>query len=99
MTDQNTLTLPGRWETNGAVMASLIEMSRFDLPDDYWDTFADAVRGVGLSDVSTEADRVLQPDNLVWIVVGDRVRIEEKIRALDLGETRFLDADGNPVEG
>lgn len=99
VTDQNTLTLPGRWETNGAVMASLIEMTRFDLPDDYWDTFADAVRGVGLSDVSTQADRVLQPDNLVWIVVGDRVRIEEKIRALDLGEMRFLDADGNPVEG
>ena len=99
VTDQNTLTLPGRWETNGAVMASLLEMSRFDLPDDYWDTFADAVRGVGLSDVSTEADRVLQPDNLVWIVVGDRVRIEQKIRALGLGEMRFLDADGNPVEG
>ncbi|MXZ39310.1 MAG: hypothetical protein F4Z19_13885 [Holophagales bacterium] len=49
MTDQNTLTLPGRWETGGAVMASLIEMTRF-LPDDYWDTFADAVRGGGLSD-------------------------------------------------
>ena len=99
VTDQNTLTLPGRWETNSAVMASLIEMTRFNLPDDYWDTFADNVRGVGLSDVSAEADRVLQPDNLVWIVVGDRVRIEEKIRALNLGEMRFLDADGNPVEG
>jgi len=99
VTDQNTLTLPGRWETNGAVMASLIEMTRFNLPDDYWDTFADAVRGVGLSDVSAQADRVLQPDNLVWIVVGDRVRIEQKIRALGLGEMRFLDADGNPVEG
>ena len=99
VTDQNTLTLPGRWETNGAVMASLIEMARFDLPDDYWDTFADAVREVDLSDVSAEADRVLQPDNLVWIVVGDRGRIEEKIRGLGLGEMRFLDADGNPVEG
>ena len=41
---------------------------------------------------------MLQPDNLVWIVVGDRGRIEEKIRALGLGEMRFLDADGNPVE-
>ena len=99
VTDQNTLTLPGRWETNSAVMASLVEMIRFDLPEDYWDTFADAARGIGLSDVSAQADRVLQPDNLAWIVVGDRVRIEEKIRALGLGEMRFLDADGNPVEG
>ncbi len=99
VTDQNTLTLPGRWETNASVMASLAEMSRFGFPDDYWDTFADAVRTVTLADVRAQADRVLQPDNLVWIVVGDRVVIEEKIRALDLGEMRFLDADGNPVDG
>ena len=97
--DQNTLTLPGRWETNGAVMGSIIEMTRFDLADDYWDTYADAVRAVGLSDVSTQANRVLQPDNLVWIVVGDRTRIEAGVRALGLGDVRFLDADGNPVEG
>ncbi len=99
VTDLNTLTLPGRWETNGAVMSSIVEMTRFGLAEDYWDTFADTVRGIGLDDVRAEADRVLQPDNLVWIVVGDRVRIEEKIRALDFGEIRFLDADGNPVEG
>ena len=99
VTDQNTLTLPGRWETNGAVMSSIIEMVRFGLPDNYWDTYADAVRAIATADVSAQANRVLQPDNLVWIVVGDRVRVEEKIRALGLGEMRFLDADGNPVEG
>ncbi|MYB20000.1 MAG: hypothetical protein F4Y16_13610 [Holophagales bacterium] len=65
----------------------------------YWVTLTDAALFVGLSDVSAQADRVLQPDNLVWIVVGDRVRIEEKIRALDLGEMRFLDTDGNSLEG
>ncbi len=99
VTDQNTLTLPGRWETNGSVMASLAEMTRFGFADDYWDTFADAVRSVTLADVRAQADKVLQPDNLVWIVVGDRALIEEKIRGLNLGEVRFLDADGNPVEG
>ncbi len=97
--DQKTLTLPGRWETNGAVMSSIIEMTRFNLPDDYWDTYADAIRAIGLADVSAQANRVLRPDNLVWMVVGDRVRIEQKIRALGLGELRFLDADGNPVKG
>ena len=74
-------------------------MTRFHLPDDYWDTYAHAIRAIGVADVSAQANRVLQPDNLVWIVVGDRVRIEEKIRALGLGEMRFLDADGNPVDG
>ena len=97
--DQKTLTLPGRWETNGAVMSSIVEMTRFNLPDNYWDTYADEIRAIDVADVSTQATRVLRPDNLVWIVVGDRVRIEQEIRALGLGEMRFLDADGNAVEG
>lgn len=72
---------------------------RFGLPDDYWETYAAAVRELTLAEIRAEADRVLQPDRLIWVVVGDRERIEESIRELDLGPIRFLDADGNPVEG
>ena len=97
--DQRTLTLPGRWETNRAVMADIVQMVRFGLPDDHWETYAAAVRSLSLAEIQAEADRVLQPDRMIWVVVGDRARIEESIRELDLGEIRFLDADGNPVEG
>ncbi len=97
--DQRTLTLPGRWETNGAVMADIVQLVRFGLPDDYWETYAATVRALTLDEIRAEADRVLQPDRLIWVVVGDRARIEESIRELDLGPIRFLDADGNPVEG
>ena len=57
------------------------------------------MRDLTLAEVRAEADRVLQPDRMIWVVVGDRERIEESIRELDLGEIRFLDADGNPVDG
>ena len=95
--DQRTLTLPGRWETNRAVMADLVQMVRFGLPDDYWATYASSVRGLSLAEIRSEADRVLQPDRMIWVVVGDRARIEESVQALDLGEIRFLDADGNRI--
>ena len=95
--DQRTLTLPGRWETNGAVMADIVQMVRYGLPD--WETYAGAVRSLSLAEIRAEADRVLQPDRMIWVVVGDRARIEESVRELDLGEIRFIDADGNPVEG
>ena len=55
------------------------------------------MRGLSLEDLSAEAERVLQPDRMVWVVVGDREVIEEGVRGLELGEVRFLDADGNPV--
>ena len=97
--DQRTLTLPGRWETNRAVMADLVEMVRFGLPEDHWETYAGAVRDLELADVRDEAGRLLQPDRMIWVVVGDRARIEESVRALDLGPVRFLDADGNRIDG
>lgn len=97
--DQRTLTLPGRWETNRAVMADLVEMVRFGLPEDHWETYAGAVRDLELADVRAEAGRLLQPDRMIWVVVGDRARIEESVRALDLGPVRFLDADGNRIDG
>ena len=97
--DQRTLTLPGRWETNRAVMADLVEMVRFGLPEDHWETYADAVRDLELADVRAEAGRLLQPDRMIWVVVGDRARIEESVRALELGPVRFLDADGNRIDG
>ncbi len=96
--DQRTLTLPGRWETNRAVMADIVQMVRYGLPDDHWETYAGAVRSLSLAEIRAEADRVLQPDRMIWVVVGDRARIEESVRELDLAEIRFIDADGNPVE-
>jgi len=35
---------------------------------------------------------------VIWIVVGDREKIEPGIRELGFGELVTLDADGNPTE-
>jgi len=39
----------------------------------------------------------VRPDHLVWVVVGDRAKIEAGVRELNLGELKFLDADGKPI--
>jgi hypothetical protein len=36
---------------------------------------------------------------MVWVVVGDRSKIEEGIRVLDYGDIILMDADGNVLEG
>ena len=48
--------------------------------------------------VSTVAEKILKPDKMVWVVVGDRSKIEAGIRELNYGELRIVDADGNPVK-
>jgi zinc protease len=92
-----TLELPGRWETIGAVGGSVGEIVRFGLPDDYFVTYADKVRALSLKDLERAAKVTVYPDNLVWVVIGDREKIESNIRDLGWGEIRRLDADGNPA--
>ena len=94
-----TLTLAGQWETNNAVESSISQMVQYDLPDNYYDTYTERVRSLNVSQVSAAAQEVVKPDNLVWIVVGDRAVIEDKIRALNLGDLYIMDGDGNILEG
>jgi zinc protease len=92
-----TLTLPGSWETMGAVAGSIGEIVAFGLDDRYFDTYADRVRAQTPATVTAAAARAVQPDHLVWVVVGDRAKIEAAIRELNLGEIHLVDADGNAV--
>ncbi|MGN6390656.1 MAG: M16 family metallopeptidase [Gemmatimonadales bacterium] len=92
-----TLTLPGSWETMGAVAASIGEIVAFGLDDRYFDTYADRVRAQTTATVTAAAREVVQPDHLVWVIVGDRAKIEAGLRELNLGTIHLIDADGNAV--
>jgi zinc protease len=92
-----TLTLPGSWETMGAVAGSIGDIVAFGLDDRYFDSYADRVRAQTVATVTEAAAKVVQPDHMVWVVVGDRARIESSIKELNLGEIHLVDADGNPV--
>jgi hypothetical protein len=35
---------------------------------------------------------------LVWVVVGDRGKVEAEVRELGFGKLRFIDADGALLE-
>jgi zinc protease len=94
---KSTLSLPGRWETASAVLRDIGEIVTYDLPDDYWDTYADSVRNLSLEQVGEAAADVIHPDRLVWVVIGDREQIESRIRELELGEIIHLDADGQVI--
>ena len=89
-----TLKLPGSRETLSALGQSIVDLVQFGLPDDYYDTYAGKVRALKTSDVSAAAKEVVRPDNLIWIVVGDRAKIEAGVRELNLGEFRLMDTDG-----
>jgi zinc protease len=97
--DRQTRTLAGRWESSGAVMGALQEIVTFDLPQDYYTTFAQRVRSVTAADVSTAVSKLVTPGHLVWVVVGDRAKIEAGLKALKIADIKELDGDGRPKIG
>jgi zinc protease len=92
-----TLSLPGSRETQAAVGESINELVQFGLPDDYYETMASKIRALKTTDVANAAKMIVHPDNLIWVVVGDRSKIEAGVKELNLGEIKFLDADGKPL--
>jgi zinc protease len=86
-----TLRMPGSRETIDNVLDSVQDILQFNLPDDYYETYSGKVRALSLADIAKSAGEVVQPGHLVWVVVGDRKKIEAGVRELGLGEVRILD--------
>jgi zinc protease len=88
-----TLRLPGSRETMDRVMSSIEDLVEYGLPEDYYQTYAGKVRALTLADIGKSAREVVQPNHLIWVVVGDRAKIEAGIRELGLGEVRVLNPE------
>src|SRR5215472_4534135 len=95
--DNETLSLPGSRETQQEVGNSVNQLVQFGWPDDYYETLAAKIRALKPADVNNAAKIVDHPDNLIWVVVGDRSKIEAGVKELNLGELRFLGPDGKPI--
>src|SRR5204863_9032267 len=92
-----TQSLPGEWETSGAVSQSINEMVSFGLPADYYETYAGKVKAVTLNDANAAATDVVSASNFVWVVVGDRVQFELGVRGRSMSEVRSIDPGGAAV--
>ncbi len=93
----NTLSLPGGYETAAAVQGQISSNLRYGRPDDYIVQYKARNDAMTAADVQAAA-RTLVPESLMYVVVGDLSKIEQPVRALNLGEVTVLDSDGKPVK-
>ena len=95
--DRKIKTLAGRWETANAVRDALTQIATFNLSVDYYATYADKMRAVTDSSVNATGRKYLDIDKFVWMVIGDRAKIEADIKALNMGDVVLLDTNGKPI--
>jgi zinc protease len=93
----SAFSLPGRFETSTAVLDALLANDRYGRPDDYVSTLRARYESVTREEMQETASRLLHPNTLTWVIVGNRAGIEEGLRSLEIAELEFMDADGRPV--
>ncbi len=83
----NTRQLPGQFETSASILAAMRSNALYRRPDNYWETVADRYRAMTQAELDREARRVIDPDNWVWVVVGDAARVRPQLERLRLPVT------------
>ncbi|TAM94873.1 MAG: insulinase family protein [Rhodanobacteraceae bacterium] len=96
--DNEVRKLPGQYETARAVLGAMEGIVKYARPDDYVQTLKSRIEAQKDADVEAAAKEVIRPDKLTWVIVGDLSRIEQPVRALDLGGVHVIDVDGNPLK-
>ena len=80
--NQLTNVLPGEMETAMAVADKLRTQLALELPKDYFATFPARISAVNLADTATAAATVVKPAETIYVVVGDRIKIEVGLNEL-----------------
>ena len=92
-----TLSLPGSRETSDSVGFSILDILQYGWPDNYYETMAGKIRAPKTTDLDAAAKQVIHPEAMVWVIVGDRAKIEQGIKEVGIGKIHFIDADGHPI--
>ena len=85
--------LPNQFETHGQVLNQLVRLVAFDLPDDYFSSYADEVAKLTLADIHRVAEEHIKAGALKIVVAGDAETVEPNLRELGLPLVR-IDYEG-----
>jgi zinc protease len=96
--DSIARSLPGRFERGTDAAASFAELFTYDLPLDYYATLPDKINAVTAEQAQAMARKYILPDKMIVLAVGDRAKIEEDMRKLNLGKVEIRDTDGKVVQ-
>ena len=85
-----TLRLPGQFETLGALKGGVSGIVTYDRDLDYLNQLPALLDEPSLTQVQAKAQKYIKPNQWIWLIVGDLSKIEEPIRALELGDVKVI---------
>jgi zinc protease len=93
---KNYLTgvFPATVQTASDIASRLVDMELYGLADDYFDHYRENIAAVTKDDVTSVANKYLDPDRVVIVIVGNAKEIREPLGTLGF-PMHELDIDGN----
>jgi predicted Zn-dependent peptidase len=89
--------LPRNFGSVAALSGSITQLYLANLPQDYYQTFADRIDAVTADDLVRVARTYVDLERLAIVVVGDRATIEAPLARTGIAPVVVLDADGKRV--
>ena len=79
------------YETLQALQGMLSKINKFNLPLDYVKKEEDVLRNMTLEQHQEIAQKYLNPDEMIYVVVGDAETLMEPLSELGLGEPELVE--------
>ncbi|WP_375402702.1 M16 family metallopeptidase [uncultured Sphingomonas sp.] len=76
--------LSGNFETSGAVLGAMQSNDLFRRPDDYYARITQSYRVMTRDQLDAAIKRVIDPNKLIWVVVGDAKVVRPQLDSLGL---------------
>lgn len=87
-----------RFETLGALRGMLSQIAKYNLPFDYVKNQERQIQQMTIEEHKMLAQKYLQPDKMIYLIVGDKATQFDKLKELGLGDPILLDKDGNVIK-
>jgi zinc protease len=90
--------LSGLWETNREVRNFLGDALIYNRGIDYLNNYYSTLQHMTAADMKTAVATVVKPQNLTWIIVGDRAKIAKDVEGSNLGTVHYIDPEGQEAK-
>ncbi|MFH0735224.1 MAG: pitrilysin family protein [bacterium] len=84
------LGYPSSFQTVSYIADQLEDKITYNLPDSYFNDFVANILKVNEKDFQSAAQKYITPEKMIVVIVGDKNKIEESIKKLNLGEVKTL---------
>jgi len=88
---------PATVQSASALALRLQEMELYGLPDDFFETYRERIAGLSRDDITSAANRYVNPEKVAIVIVGKASEIREKLGSLNT-PMGLYDLEGNPIQ-